>query len=227
MTMDRQAPRDMNDTVSASALIARIVWDSQDLGLHLIGIEKGSVHSDSEYRLFDTWLDLVTNTDGRLLSEVPLGELTLPAEHSVDQTPLEVPAVPLGSLAHEGNISVPLAAETDDLPRGDKLLLIHLIREVQWGLSEYYSIPVTIRNRTLHAGDRIQSGRDAMVPPSYFGSFFMNPGAGGPELVLQRKGTGAFEAIGVYREDESGSFRAVRDDGMEPTIASDGPPMVC
>ncbi len=203
-------------------VIAATNWIQPDRRLLVVGTKIGEGESDRSFEIMDAKLLLTSIKKACLLGVAPLGELTrFVAEtgHSHDVRVLELEIDPLGEM--DGFFDA-VAFEKASLPGGRTIVLVHLMRDVGFGLTERYVVPVTIQRDLLIAGDRVQTGRDAMKAPVYYGVFEVEKNSHGmtPRLVLHRKGMGNFSKRVTFTFDTDGALRAVEEPMKAP-----GPPV--
>ena len=203
-------------------VIAGTNWTQPDRRLLVVGTKTGEGESDRRFEIMDAKLLLTSTKKACLLATAPLGEVTrfvseAGEPHNVQM--LEPEIQPLGEM--DGFYDA-VAFEKASLPDGHTILLVHLMRDVGFGLTERYAVPVTIQRDRLTAGDRVQTGRDAMRAPVYYGTFEVESDSHGmtPRLVLNRKGRGNFPKRVIFTIDADGALRAV-----EEPVKAPGPPV--
>jgi len=183
----------------------------------VVGKRTGTGKSDTRFERIAAHLLLTSSQDQCWLARVPLGELTrtLPKGGTKPTTALELSLLPLGELE---TLEDPVAMQHAPLPGGPNVVLVHLWRDIEWGLTERYVVPVTIDGDRMVAGQLVQEGRDSMGPPVFYGTFEVtdHDGDGASALVLTRTGMGSFPKRVVLEADEQGRFQGT-DQPAPPT----------
>ncbi len=198
------------EPLPADPVIARADWLEPDRELLVVGKRVDLGESDRRFEVIDGRLLLAATAERCLLAAVPLGDLTRWLPEGGEPTTsdvLELAVRPMGEL--EG-FDAAVAFEQVSLPNGPDVLLVYVMRDVRFGLTERYVVPVTIHGDTLVAGDRVRVGLDALAPPVYYSVFAVDNTAGdhGSRLVLVRKGMGSFPPRVVFEPDADGALRA-------------------
>lgn len=174
--------------------------------LEVWATDLGDVESDIRYALLESRLRYIENLEDRASREVTLGTLTLPREQVDLAGPVMLAATPIGeSVSRQENNSL-LAAEVAEQPGERVLVLIYYARDVQWGLTEYFAIPITLSGARLTQGARVQIGRDAMIPPRYFGTIYLESDTRRGRLTIARRGEGSFSRTTVLVDNGAGAF---------------------
>lgn len=145
-----------------------------DRTLHIVGDPVRTIESDEKHEIIDARLLLARGSC--LLSQAPVGELSRAADPEVRQEIGEIR--PIGG--HKENR---FAVEHGRVGKNE-VLLVFVPLEVQWGLCEYHVVPFTMNGGALVAGDRVQSGRDAMGGEVYYGEAKID----GSDLLILRHG---------------------------------------
>jgi len=207
------------DSLPSVPIIARAELTEPDRELLVVGKLVGEGESDRRFEVIDAQLLLTSTTDACIIAAVPIGELTrFVSEAGKPKTPdiLELAIQPLGEM--EGFYEA-VAFERTSLPDGTTVLLVHLMRDVRFGLTERYAVPVTIQGDRLTAGDRVQTGRDAMEPPVYYGIFEVSNTRRDitPRLVLERNGMGRFPKRVEFALDAKGALQATEEPVEDPS----------
>lgn len=143
-----------------------------DRTLHIVGKPVRDVESDDTHAIIAA--RLLLSRGACLLSQAPIGELSRAADDEMREELGEVR--PIGG--HQENR---FAVEYGRVGEHE-VLLVFVPLEVQWGLREYHVAPFTMVNDQLVAGDRVQSGRDAMGGEVYYGQAKVD---GGDLLILR------------------------------------------
>jgi hypothetical protein len=157
-----------------------------DRQVMVVGKRMEQGDSDRKFEVIDAHL-LLTDGGRCLLSRVPLGEMTrpMPADEAGAAT-AKPPQLKIGAVGTiDGNIGSPVEIERATIGSSE-VLLVYLMRDVKWGLTEFYVVPVTVRGNELVAGDRTQLGRDSMGPPV----FYSKVRAQADGVLLERDGMG-------------------------------------
>jgi hypothetical protein len=202
-------------------VIAHAKWIESDRELWVVGPQTARGESDFFFEVINAKLLLSTARESCLLAAVSLGDLTreMPAADVPTTEVLDLSIQPIGAM---DGFYESVAFESESLPDGSTLLVVYLMRDVQFGLTERYAVPVIIKENTMVAGDRVQVGRDAMGLPAYYGVFTVDNShpESGPRLVLKREGMGNFSKHAVFELDAGGAMR-VTEKSAEPA----GPPV--
>ncbi len=193
-----------------SPVVARSAWDKPGMELLVVGRSVGRGQSDFDFEVIEAQLLLTAAQSSRLLARVPLGKLTRRVSGADQTQPADVLDLSIQPLGQMERLDDAVAFERAALPDGSTLLLVYLMLDVNWGLTERYAVLVTIRGDMLVAGDRVRVGRDAMEPPTFFGTFRLSgtDRDDQPELILKREGMGRLSKHSVFKLDAAGAFRA-------------------
>lgn len=213
---------DSCEPLPADPVIAHAKWIEPDRELLVVGMQVGRGESDRRFEVIDGQLLLSATQEPCLLAAVPLGDLTRGMSEADKPTTSEVLELAVRPLGEMDGFYEAVAFEHVSLPDGPTVLLVHLMREVRFGLTERYVVPVAIQGDSLVAGDRVQTGRDAMGPPVYYGMFQVdNTGRDNKApLILRREGMGRFSKNVVFELDAEGALRAT-----EEPVAAEGSPV--
>lgn len=203
-------------------VIARAGWTAPDRQLLVVGDRTGTGESDRKFERIAAHLLLVSSNKQCMLARVSLGELTrwLPEQGAPLPTALDLSVLPLGQLE---TLEDAVAMQQIQLPRGPTVLLVHLMRDVEWGLTERHVVPVTIDGDRMVGGQSVQEGRDSMGPPVYYGTFEVtdHDGDGEAELVMTRRGSGRFPGQVVFEVDATGVLLSREQSaGPRPDVAA-------
>jgi hypothetical protein len=199
------------DSLLGLPVIARAAWDKSGTELLVVGGRVGEGESDRRFEVIDAQLLLVAMKGPSLLAQAPLGELTRVVPETDQLTPPEVLEISVRPLGEMESFDHAVALERASIADVGTVLLVHLMRDVRWGLTERYAVLVTMRGETMVAGDRVLVGRDSLEEPMFFGTFEIGETerAGKLELVLTREGMGVFSKRIVFALDDTGAVRAV------------------
>lgn len=203
-------------------VISSAKWTEPDRRLLVVGTKVGEGESDRRFEVMDAKLLLTSIKKACLLATVPLGKVTRFVSEGEKLHHTEVLELEIHPLGEMDGFHDAVAFERASLPGGHIVLLVHLMRDVRFGLTERYVVPVTIQGSRLIAGDRVQTGRDAMKAPVYYGTFKVGSDDQSmtPRLVLNRKGMGNFPKRVIFSLDAQGALRAV-----EQSMKAPGPPI--
>ncbi|MFH1844612.1 MAG: hypothetical protein ABIF77_15535, partial [bacterium] len=201
------------DSLLKLPVVARATWDRPGTELLVVGDRVGEGESDYSFEVINAELLLIATEGPSLLARVPLGELTRVVSDADQTSSTDILELSIQALGEMEQLDQAVAFEYASLPDTGHVLLVHLMRDVQWGLTERYAVIVTIRGNTLIAGDRVLVGRDALEHPVFYGVFELSETESdvSPLLVLRREGMGHFSKRLVFQLDDTGAFRSTEE----------------
>jgi hypothetical protein len=194
VTAPPTSPTATCDPIPSKTLLAEVAVE-EHRKLLIVGKRVRTVEAGGEYEVFDT--ELLLARDGCLASRASIGEMSRAADPELRWEAAELKA--LGS--NEGNHFAIERGRVGD----DDVVLIFFPLDVRWGLTEYHVAPFTMNGDQLVAGDRVQSGRDAMGGDVYYGQaqakdgevsiLRHGPGQSHPPIILRSGGDGVLTAV--------------------------------
>lgn len=153
---------------------------------------------------------LLTKRPGAcVLSSVSIGEFTRVLSNDKGKKGrVDIDDLSIAALGKMEGFNDSVAFEQTQLSEEISLLVVYLLRDVKWGLTERYATLVTIeKQQRMVVGERVLIGRDALQPPAYYGEFKLNINDSKPQLVLTRMGMGSFTKHVVFSTDAAGALR--------------------